>query len=63
MTKAQVLPQCRVIVQATGDICGKPAESVVVFKDNDRTAACMDCTIRMQQQYPGAIVKVERWVP
>lgn len=51
---------CRVIITATGKPCGAIATYRLTFKDGDRVNACEDCTVRLGQQIPGAIIKQEK---
>lgn len=44
---------CRVVdlthPSGTADVCGKPATTVLVFKDGDKCPACQECAIRMRE--------------
>jgi len=42
-------PSCRVTVPPDGEACGAPVQHVIVWSDGDRTPACLDCALRMQQ--------------
>lgn len=42
-------PKCRVIKADTKQMCGEPAVGEVTFKDEDRTTACQDCALSLEQ--------------
>lgn len=48
--------RCR--ISRNGEDCPAAATCTIVWRD-DKTPACEDCALQMQQQCPGAIVRVE----
>ena len=51
--------RCRISVSPNGDDCVAAATKRIVWRDGDKTPACADCVLQMQQQLPGAIVRIE----
>ena len=40
---------CRIVTPPATDACGKPATHVIVWHDDDKTAACLACAVQMKQ--------------
>lgn len=53
--------RCRLSMPPNGDDCVAAATVLVSWKspEDPKTAACIDCVKRLQQQCPGSIVGVE----
>ena len=53
--------RCRISVLPNGDDCVSAATDFIVWKgdESEKTPACADCVLQIQQRCPGAVVRVE----
>ena len=52
--------ECKIVVKATGDACGKPVQEEVTFRDNTKTRTCTPCAIYLEQTAIGHGTNIRR---